>query len=187
MQKLDMDFIRLRDKYVKGILDSIKEKSTYRIDKSLNEELDRYLTVSKSLKGNVRKIPYGINGPSDLKQVGQFLSRTQSYKDRVREIDIRFLELIHSLRALKKSSVEYLWNMYGNELSDLKPVARQQVFIDGVLSDIDELSSQAEVVREKTKVILDNLSDCYWTLKEVSAIAQLFTPKDLLRPMERSV
>jgi hypothetical protein len=178
---LDMDFIRLKDKYIKEIRDSLKLKSTYQIDDSLLEELDAYLSVAKSLKGKIRKIPYGVNGPEDLKIIGMLFSRTQSYKDRVREIDIKFLELLGAFRVLKKGAVEYLWNMYGGELSDLKPVARQQIFIDGVLSDIDEFVAKAEMVREKAQIIIQNLTDSHFTLKEISAIAVMFTPRDIVR------
>ena len=178
---LDMDFIRLKDKYIRGLLDSLKLKSTYKIDETLKDELDIYLTVSKSIKGKIRRIPYGINGPEDLKTIGLLFSRCQAYKDRVREIDLLFLDLIASFSVLKKAAVEHLWNVYGNDLADLKPVARQQIFIDGVLSEIDDFVIQAELVRKRTTIILANLTDCYWTLDKVSTIAQAFMPRDIAR------
>jgi hypothetical protein len=177
----DMDYIRLKDPYIKGLLGSLKLKSTYKIDPTLKPELDTYLTVSKDLKGKIRRIPYGINGPEDLKTIGLLFSRCQAYKDRVREIDLLFLDFIASFKVLKKTAVEHIWNNYGNEISNLKPVARQQIFIDSVLSEIDDFMFQCEQVRERTTIILANLTDSYWTLDKVSTIAQAFMPRDIAR------
>ena len=176
---ISVDSVKVKDKYISALLHSLTKKTTFKIDKSLISELNKYLSVVPSLKGKIKKIPYGSNGPSDLKAIGMLLSKTQKYKDRVREIDIRFLELEYALDDLKTIAINYLWDNYGDDLADMKPVARQSVFIDAVLSDICKILSEICLLREKAQIVLQNLTDSYWTLSKVQEIGVAFIPPHL--------
>ena len=176
---ISVDSIRVKDKYISALLRSLSKKTTFKVDKSLIAELNKYLSIVPALKGKTKKIPYGANGPRDLKAIGLLLSKTQKYKDRVREIDIRFLELEYALDDLKTIAVNYIWDNYGDELAELKPVARQTVFIDAVLSDICKVLRKVSLLREKAEIVLQNLTDSYWTLSKVQEIGVAFIPPHL--------
>jgi hypothetical protein len=172
----DADSVRIKDKYVVSLLESLTKKDSFKIDESMNIEIEALLKAVNLIKGKVRRIPYGDNGPDDLRIVGRLHSLVQSKKTRVREIDIRFLSLSASLVELKKRVTTYLNKQYALPLSSLKPLAVREAFFDSVLQEVNELLDKSKLMRDKATIVLDNLTDAYWSLSKIQEIAIEFMP-----------
>jgi hypothetical protein len=146
------------------VLSILKSIKNIKVDESILEELKTYRVFSSSAK-----IKF-IHGPEDFDTLFDVFETVQVQKDRVCEIQLKYMEL--------KSNIDHLYNIVKNhlwlkpEIIELKNDGQRNIIVSKVIPEIEERQHKINLIIASAELINKNLNSTYNIAKEQSITVQ---------------
>lgn len=139
----------------------------FKMDPSLEKELRTYIVIGKP-----GRKPFEPSSAEDLVKLIGELEETQSYRDRVNRIAMQSKSIVSDLKLLLEAGTSTMYVKYSDDMKKFSNQQTREAAINFVLRPIVQAVAKWEKLVELAAMSKQNLSDTYFTLKEVGENAR---------------